>query len=191
VKAATGEPRRLADDLGGRVSGEARELTGKVHWSIDKATSDFNRGFQFNTVIAAVMELVNEIYRTKDKLLADGGEDGLEALRFAVATAASLIQPFAPHLAAEVYEQITGERVWETPWPVADPELLRSDTVTIVVQVNGKVRDRIEVADGAEKEEILTLARAAENVVRHLEGTETVKEIVVPGKLVNLVVKPA
>ena len=69
--------------------------------------------------------------------------------------------------------------------------MLRSDTVTIVVQVNGKVRDRIEVAEGAEKDEILDLARAAENVSRHLEGTETIKEIVVPGKLVNLVVKPA
>ena len=193
VAAAAGEPGALADDLGGRASGDARELLGKAHWAIDKATSDFNRGFQFNTVIAAVMELVNEIYRTKDALLAGAGGDsaGLESLRFAVATAASLIQPFAPHLAAEVYEQITGERVWEVVWPVADPELLRSDTVTIVVQVNGKVRDRIEVADGADKDEILGLARAAENVVRHLEGNETIKEIVVPGKLVNLVVKPA
>jgi leucyl-tRNA synthetase len=190
VAAANGEPRPLTDDLAGRVSGEARELMGKAHWAIEKATSDFNRGFQFNTVIAAVMELVNEVYRTKDKLLTDRGEDGLEALRFAVATAASLIQPFAPHLAAEVYERITGERVWEVAWPVADPELLHSDTVTIVVQVNGKVRDRIEVREGAENEEILALAREAENVARHLEGTETVKEIVVPGKLVNLVVRP-
>jgi leucyl-tRNA synthetase len=183
-------PEGVADQTGG----DARELLSKAHWAIDKATRDFSRGFQFNTVIAAVMELVNEIYRTKDALLearADGDGTGVEVLRFSIATAASLIQPFAPHLGAEVFEQMTGERVWESGWPVADPELLRSDTVTIVVQVNGKVRDRIEVSDGAEEDEILALARGAENVARHLEGTETVKEIVVPGKLVNLVVRPA
>jgi leucyl-tRNA synthetase len=180
---------QVGAEFAGRAGGDARELLAKAHWAMDKATRDFVKGFQFNTVIAAVMELVNEVYRTRDGLLES--EDGLRCLRFAIATAASLIQPFAPHLAAEVFEQMTGERVWESSWPVADPEMLRSDTVTIVVQVNGKVRDRIEVADGVGKDEILDLARAAENVVRHLEGTETVKEIVVPGKLVNLVVRPA
>jgi leucyl-tRNA synthetase len=191
VADAAGGPAPLPADSGAGAGGDARELLAKAHWAIDKATRDFTRGFQFNTVIAAVMELVNEIYRTKDGLLADAGSGGVECLRFAVATAASLIQPFAPHLAAEVYEQLTGERVWEVAWPVADPEMLRSDTITIVVQVNGKVRDRIEVADGAAEDEILGLARAADNVARHLEGTETVKEVVVPGKLVNLVVRPA
>jgi len=169
--------------------GDRRALLAKSHWAIDKATRDFSRGFQFNTVVAAVMELVNEIYRTKDALIGD--EDGRTCLAFATATAASLIQPFAPHLGAEVYEMMTGDRVWETSWPEADPEMLKSDTVTIVVQVNGKVRDRIEVAEGTGKEEILEQARAAENVVRHLEGSEVIKEIVVPGKLVNIVVKPA
>jgi len=172
------------------LAGEARDVGAKAHWAIDKATGDFGRGFQFNTVIAAVMELVNEIYRIKDGLLADGG-DGVEAVRFATATAASLIQPFAPHLSAEVFETVTGARVWETPWPEADPEWLRSETITIVVQVAGKVRDRIEVPDGASEEEILEAAKSAENVARHLEGMSIVKEIVVPGKLVNLVVKPA
>jgi leucyl-tRNA synthetase len=179
----------LSEGVAERVEGEARELLAKAHWAIDKATRDFTRGFQFNTVIAAVMELVNEIYRTRDALKSE--DDGQECLRFAVATAASLIQPFAPHLASEVFEQMTGQRVWESEWPVADPEMLRSDTVTIVVQVNGKVRDRIEVGQDAQKDEILTFAREAENVARHLEGTETVKEVVVPGKLVNLVVRPA
>ncbi|MBK5110267.1 MAG: leucine--tRNA ligase [Thermoleophilia bacterium] len=175
----------LADGAGG----DTRELLAKAHWAIEKATGDFNRGFQFNTVIAAVMELVNEIYRVKDGLLEDA--TGREALRFATTTAASLIQPFAPHLAAEVYERLTGDRVWEVPWPEADPAMLRSDTVKIVVQVNGKVRDRIEVAEGAAEEEILAAARSAANVTRHLEGSEVVKEILVPGKLVNLVARPA
>ena len=185
---ASGPTRPVA--LPDGLEGEAREVAAKAHWAIDKATSDFNRGFQFNTVIAAVMELVNEIYRVKDGLLSAGG-DGTESLRFATATAASLIQPFAPHLAAEVYEKVTGQRVWEAAWPEADPELLKSETVTIVVQVGGKVRDRIEVADGAPDEEILAAAKSAGNVARHLEGMTIVKEIVVPGKLVNLVVKPA
>ncbi len=171
------------------AGGPSRELMAKAHWAIDKATRDFTRGFQFNTVIAAVMELVNEIYRTKEELIAD--REGLECLAFATATAASLIQPFSPHLAAEVFEQMTGERVWLTPWPEADPEMLKSDTVTIVVQVNGKVRDRIEVAQGTGKDEILEQARVAENVLKHLDGVEVLKEIVVPGKLVNIVVRPS
>ena len=186
--AAAGQSGPLA--LPDGLDGEAREVAAKAHWAIDKATGDFNRGFQFNTVIAAVMELVNEIYLVKGNLLAAGG-DGAEAVRFATGTAASLIQPFAPHLAAEVFERVTGQRVWEAAWPEADPDLLKSDTVTIVVQVGGKVRDRVEVADGAPEEEILATAKAAENVARHLEGMTIVKEIVVPGKLVNLVVKPA
>ncbi len=186
---AGAEPEPLDPPSAEELEGEAREVVAKAHWAIGKATGDFNRGFQFNTVIAAVMELVNEIYRVKDELLGD--EDGRRAVLFATATAASLIQPFAPHLAAEAYQRLTGERVWEAPWPEADPAMLRSDSITIVVQVNGKVRDRIEVGEGAEQEEVLAQARSAENVARHLEGSEIVKEILVPGKLVNLVVRPA
>jgi leucyl-tRNA synthetase len=169
------------------AEGEARELLAKAHWSIDKVTRDFERGFQFNTAVAAVMELVNEAYRLKDGLYGDPAGDA--ALRFATATAGSLVFPFAPHLGAEVYERIAGERVWETPWPQADPELLSSDTVTLIVQVNGKLRDRIEAAADAPEEELLALARGSEKVQRHLDGKQVVKEVVVPGKLVNLVVK--
>ena len=133
------------------------------------------------------MELVNDAYRLKDGLY--GTPEGDGAVRFATATAASLIFPFAPHLGAEICERLTGERVWEQPWPEADPALLASDTVTLVVQVNGKLRDRIEVPAEAPREELLRLARASEKVARHLDGKEIVKEIVVPGKLVNLVVR--
>ncbi|HVQ58322.1 MAG TPA: leucine--tRNA ligase [Solirubrobacterales bacterium] len=173
---------------GGELAGPARELRAKAHWAIDKATRDFQRGFQFNTVISAVMELVNDSYRLKDELLAGSAEDGV-VLRFATATAASLIFPFAPHLGAEIWERLQGGRVWEQPWPEADPELLVGDTVTLIVQVNGKLRDRIEADPEASKEELLALARGSEKVANHLDGKEVVKEIVVPGKLVNLVVK--
>ena len=169
------------------AGGDARALLAKAHWAIDKVSRDFQRGFQFNTAIAAVMELVNDAYRLKDGLYAD--PSGTAAVRFAVATAASLIFPFAPHLGAEIWERLNGDRVWEQPWPEADPELLKSDTVTLVVQVNGKLRDRIEAGADAPREELLALARSSEKVGRFLDGKEVVKEIVVPGKLVNLVVR--
>ncbi|HEU5106270.1 MAG TPA: leucine--tRNA ligase [Solirubrobacterales bacterium] len=171
----------------GSAEGEARELLAKAHWAIEKVTRDFQRGFQFNTAISAVMELVNDAYRLKDGLY--GSAEGDAAVRFATATAGSLIFPFAPHLGSEVYERLVGGRVWEQPWPEADPELLVSDTVTLVVQVNGKLRDRIEAPAEAPKEELLRLARESEKVAKHLDGQQIVKEIVVPGKLVNLVVR--
>jgi leucyl-tRNA synthetase len=187
---------RLCEELQGREApevdaeastGDARMLFAKAHWAIEKATHDFKRGFQFNTAIAAVMELVNDTYRLKDGL--HGEPAGIAAVRFATATASSLIFPFAPHLGAEVWERLNGSRVWEQPWPQADPRLLASDTVTLIVQVNGKLRDRIEAPTDAPQEKLLSLARASEKVSRFLDGKEVVKEVVVPGKLVNLVVR--
>jgi leucyl-tRNA synthetase len=184
---AEAEQRTGPGEPSAAVAGAARELLAKAHWAIDKATRDFQRGFQFNTAISAVMELVNEAYRLKDGLYGDA--DGEAAVRFAAATAASLIFPFAPHLGSEVFERLNGERVWEQPWPEADPALLATDTVTLVVQVNGKLRDRIEAPAEASREELLELARASEKVSAHVDGRALVKEIVVPGKLVNLVVE--
>ena len=95
-------------------------LLRKTHWAIDKVTRDMQGRFAFNTAIAAVMELVNEIYREREST--PPGD-----VRFAIATAGSLIFPFAPHLGSEVYESITGDRVWEQPWPQADPALLSTE----------------------------------------------------------------
>jgi leucyl-tRNA synthetase len=133
------------------------------------------------------MELVNDAYRLKDGLYGD--ETGEAMLRLATTTAASLISLFAPHLGAEVYERLTGEHVWEQPWPEADRSLLERDTFTLILQVNGKLRDQVEAATDASESELLALARSSENVRRHLDGKEVVKEVVVPGKLVNLVVR--
>jgi leucyl-tRNA synthetase len=169
------------------AQGPARELLAKAHWAIDKVTRDIDRRFHFNTAIAAVMELVNDIYRLKDSLYED--ESGAAAVRFATATAASLLFPFAPHLCSEVYEWLAGERVWEQPWPEADPRFLERDTYMLVVQVNGKLRDRIEVASDTGEPELVELAKSSGNVQRHLDGKAIVKEIVVPGRLVNLVVR--
>jgi leucyl-tRNA synthetase len=165
---------------------ESHELLAKAHWAIDKVTRDIDPRFQLNTAIAAVMELVNEIYRLKDGLYSD--PTGGATVRFATATAASLLFPFAPHLCSEVYEWLEGKRVWEQPWPEADPELLERETYTLIVQVNGKLRDRIEVSADTPEEDLIELAKASENVKRHLDGKAVTKEIVVPGRLVNLVV---
>jgi leucyl-tRNA synthetase len=165
----------------------AGDLLRKAHWSIDKVTRDIERDFGFNTAIAAVMELVNEAYRVKDDLYGDAA--GESALRFATATAASILFPFAPHLGCDVYDAMTGRRVWEDPWPQADPELLASDIFTLVVQVNGKRRAGVEAPADASREELVELARANAAVQRHIDGKEVVKEVVVPGKLVNLVVR--
>ncbi len=181
------EERTGPGEPGSTPEGQARELLAKANWAIEKVTRDFERGFQFNTAIAAVMELVNDSYRLKEGLYGD--PEGAAAVRFATTTAASLIFPFAPHLGSEVFERLSGERVWEHAWPVADPQLLLSDTVTVVVQVNGKLRDRIEAPAEAAREQLLELARASTKVSAHLDGKEVVKEIVVPGKLVNLVVR--
>ena len=104
-----------------------------------------------------------------------------------MATAASLIFPFAPHLGSEVYEMLTGRRVWEEPWPQADPELLVSDVVQLVVQLNGKLIDRMEMPADASREEQERLARSSERLAARLDGREIVKTIVVPRKLVNFV----
>jgi leucyl-tRNA synthetase len=158
------------------------ELLRKAHWAIDKVTHDMQADFAFNTAIAAVMELTNEVYRQRDS--APPGD-----VRFAVATAASLIFPFAPHLGAEVYELITGRRVWEEPWPQADPALLERDEIQLVVQVNGKLIDRLAAPASASGEQLEELARGSDKLAARLNGKEIVKTVVVPGKLVNFVVR--
>jgi leucyl-tRNA synthetase len=185
---------RLASDVAATTSGDARDVAGeptallrKTHWAIDKVGSDLGERFAFNTAISAVMELVNDAYRYHDDLT--GSPEGESQLRFAVATAGSLIFPFAPHLGTEVYELMTGGRVWEEPWPSADQSLLVAETVEIVVQVNGKLRDRVQAPAGSAQEDQERLARASPRVASRLDGGQIVKTIVVPDKLVNFVVR--
>jgi leucyl-tRNA synthetase len=168
-------------------SGEPTAVMRKAHWAIDKVTTDLGERFATHTAIAAVIELVNDITKHRDELLAT--PEGASQYRFAAATAGSLIFPFAPHLGSEVYELLTGRRVWDEPWPEADPALLEADTVTIVVQINGKVVDRFDVASGIAEQDLESLARGSEKVGERLDGREIVKAIVVPGRLVNLVAK--
>jgi leucyl-tRNA synthetase len=165
--------------------GDPSALLRKAHWAIQKVTGDLGKRFAFNTAIAAVIELVNDAYRDKQELMQT--PEGRSQLRFATATAGSMIFPFAPHLGSEVYEQMTGRRVWEDPWPQADPALLATDEAVVVVQVNGKLRDRVSVPTGASEEEHVQRARESEKVTAHMDGRPIVKTVVVPGKLVNFV----
>jgi leucyl-tRNA synthetase len=163
------------------AEGDDLALLRKTHWAIEKVGGDLRR-FAFNTAIAAVMELLNDCSRLR-------GSVSPQTMRFALASAASLLFPFAPHVSADVYDLLTGERVWEQPWPQADAAMLESETYELVCQINGKLRDRVQAAAGASPDELKELCRTAPNVVAHLDGVEVVKEIVVPGKLVNLVVR--
>ena len=153
-------------------------LARKAHATIAKVTDDIERRFVFNTPIAAVMELVNEISRTPDD----------PASRFAVETAVSLIQPYAPHVAEELWERLGHERLWEHPWPVADESQLVRETFELVVQVNGKVRDRLDAEVGLSEDELVELAKTSPRVQAHIDGGSVRKTIVVPRKLVNFVV---
>jgi leucyl-tRNA synthetase len=181
--------RETADRTGlsGEPAGEPTVLLRKAHWAIDKVTRDLGERFATHTSIAAVIELVNEIYREKDDVVRT--PEGASQLRFAVATAGSLIFPFAPHLGAEAYELMTGDRVWEQPWPRSDRRLLAADTFQLIVQMNGKLLDRLEAPADASEEEQERIALGSAKLASRLNGREIVKTVVVPGKLVNVVVR--
>jgi leucyl-tRNA synthetase len=153
-------------------------LARKANETIARVTDDVLRRFQFHTPISAVMELVNQL----------GGAVDAPDARFAAETAVSVIQPYAPHVAEELWGVLGHERLWEQPWPEADESQLVRETFELVVQVNGKVRDRFEVDAGLSEDELVARARASARVQGYLDGGEPRKTIVVPKKLVNFVV---
>jgi leucyl-tRNA synthetase len=172
---------RLVHDVAERAPAEGpgtSALARKAHRTVAKVTDDVLRRFQFHTPISAVMELVNDLSE----------DPAAEDARFAAETAVSLIQPYAPHIAEELWVVLGHERLWEQPWPVADPSALETETFELVVQVNGRVRDRFEVDAGLSDDELVARALASEKVQAHLDGTNVKKTIVVPRKLVNIVV---
>jgi leucyl-tRNA synthetase len=153
-------------------------LARKTHETIAKVSDDIGRRFVFNTPISAVMELVNEL----------GRDPSAPGARFAAETAVSLIQPYAPHIAEELWAALGHERLWERPWPVADESMLARRTFELVIQVNGKVRDRVEASADESEAELVDRALASQRVQAHLDGKQVRQTIVVPGRLVNLVV---
>jgi len=171
---------RVVNDAAGQPESPAgvdTPLARKAHETIARVSDDIDRRFVFNTPISAVMELVNELSKAPDD----------PAARFAAETAVSLLQPYTPHVSEELWGVLGYERLWETPWPTYDEAMLLSDTIELVLQVNGKVRDRIQVPAGLSDDELVARAKASERVQAHLNGEEK-RVIVVPDKLVNIVV---
>jgi leucyl-tRNA synthetase len=150
----------------------------KIRHKTIQAVTDRIDGFKFNTAISALMEYVNA-------MTAGASKEDREAL-------ALLLSPFAPHLAEELWELLGHkDSIGKTAWPKADLAHLKEDSVELPVQINGKVRDRVVVPAGAEAAVIVAAAKAAPKIAEALKGAEIMKEIVIPGKMVSFVLKPA
>jgi leucyl-tRNA synthetase len=176
---------------GSRVGGGSeteQKVLRKLHQTIAKMTQDFSGRWHFNTSIAAIMTLVNEIVAAEASM--DAGEVSAAAVAEVFRNLVLMLAPFAPFFAAEMWEQIGGEgAVFRRAWPVADEELARENEMEIPVQVNGKLANVVKVPAGSDEAIVKAAALVDEKVKARIEGKTVVKMIVVPGKLVNLVVK--
>jgi leucyl-tRNA synthetase len=167
----------------GGEDGAGRQLRRLTHQTIRRVTDDIE-GFRFNTMIAALMEMTNGLHHARD-----AGPVEREAWQEAIRSLLLMTAPIAPHIGEELWERTGGAySVHQQAWPEADAELAREDEVTLVVQVNGKVRDRIQVPTDIAEPRAKELALGSEQVRRHLDGKEPRRVIYVPGKLVNIVV---
>jgi len=177
---------RGADDGPQELREADLELRRMVHKTLQRVTVDVEQRFHFNTAVAALMELVNAFYAYKDSVRPLNRAvvaEGLEKLVL-------MLAPFAPHLAEELWEMLGhGESVHLQAWPAFDPEVVRSDEVELAVQINGRVRDRLVIARDASEEEVRQAALALDKVKAALAGAEIARVVVVPGRLVNIVVK--
>ena len=152
------------------------------HKTIKKVTEDFHRE-SLNTAVAALMEFVNDLYKLKLEGFSNDWQFILEDLL-------KMLVPFAPHISSELWQQLGNDDFIEkSGWPKWNEELLKTDKIQIIVQVNGKLRGKIKVSANSEKDEILAIARAEDNVSKFLQDKEILKEIFVPNKLINFVVK--
>ncbi|WP_045216747.1 leucine--tRNA ligase [Desulfonatronovibrio magnus] len=165
-----------------------KELRAKEHDTIRRVSKDMIDKFQFNTAIAGAMELVNTINQLKDKLT--DTQQGQQLLSSAIASVLTILNPITPHICEELWQEIKYQQpLTRASWPTYDPQALIRDEVLVVVQVNGKLRSKLNVAADIDKQELTRLALSDEKIQKHIEGKEIVKTIVVPGKLVNIAVK--
>jgi leucyl-tRNA synthetase len=171
---------------GSSLPTEARQIQRKLHQTIKRVSDDFQGRWHFNTCIAAIMELVNELYGVEDKIDIVPRSLLAEVQRDLVL----LLAPFAPYLAHELWEMLgQKENLLRAPWPKYDPALAKEEEIEIPVQVNGKLRSRIIVPADADEAFVRERALADEKVKAAIAGKQVIKVIVVPGKLVNIVVK--
>lgn len=163
---------------------QQKALRRKTHETISKVSDDYGRRQTFNTAIAAVMELLNEITRSADR----STPNGLAVEREALEAATLLLAPIVPHACHALWQAFGNEvAVLDAPWPTVDEAALVKDTITIVAQVNGKVRAKLDAPANADKDALEKIALADESVLKHIDGKMIRKVIVVPGKLVNIV----
>ena len=174
--------RNAAAQAAGEAANDAdRAVLRKLHQTIQKVTSDFETRWHFNTSLAAVMELTNELYNQEAKI-----SPGV--LREVMSKTVLLMGPFAPHLAEELWRELGHDgQMLRASWPEADPELAREDQVEVVVQVNGKLRARLAVPRGTGRDELERLAQDDPKTMPHIDGKTIRKVVVVPDKLVNIV----
>jgi leucyl-tRNA synthetase len=170
------------------LSPQARSIQRKLHQTIKRVSDDFQGRWHFNTCIAAIMELVNEIYLAEDAIA--GGQVPASLIAEVQRNIALLLAPMAPYLAHELWE-MTGEtgNLLKAPWPKYDAALAAEDEIEIPVQVNGKLRGLVVVPAGATEDQIKQAALADAKVKAAIAGKQIVKVIVVPKKLVSIVVK--
>jgi leucyl-tRNA synthetase len=167
------------------TEGKAKDVRRATHKLVEKATKDIE-SFAFNTYVAAMMEHVNTV---NDLLKGTEKSSVALALSEMIELTTLVLAPGAPHSADEIWHGLgLNGFTYQQPWPKADPQLAKDDTVTIAVQVNGKLRDTLEMPAGAPKEQLEAAAKSSAKVVPYLEGKTVTKVVVVPGKLVNLVV---
>jgi leucyl-tRNA synthetase len=165
--------------------GVAESITRLSHKTAYKVTKDMDE-LGFNTAVAAMMSAVNDLYLLKAK----HGYADREAWDGVLATLAQLLGPFAPHIAEEVWQQLgRTDTIHRGHWPAYDEKYLAEDTITLAIQVNGKLRDTVQVPAGIDQQAAINTALKSEKIVALLAGKETIKQIYVPGRLVNLVVK--
>jgi len=169
------------------LSANGATLRRKAHQTIVRVTGDIDERIHLNTAVAALMELTNEIYRLEDSLT---GEADAAALRETLDHLVLLLSPFAPHACEQMWRDLGHPKsLVDEPWPKADEAALREDEVEVAVQVNGKIRSRVLVPAGASEDAHKALALADALVKAHVDGKTLVKAVIVPGRLINLVVK--
>jgi leucyl-tRNA synthetase len=167
------------------LEGDLKSLRQRTHKAIKKVTEDIER-FHFNTAISAIMELVNEVYVSEVKDQPD--EISGRVIRESLETVVVLLSPFVPHLAEELWEALGNrESIIKTPWPEYDPEAVLEEEILIVIQVNGRLRDRMTIPVSFGEEEVKAWALKSERIRRLLEDKEIKRVILVPKKLVNIV----
>ena len=174
----------------GELPEEVRALRRATHQTIAKVTRDLEDSFHFNTALAALMELQNALLRFQERLPAvSAGDPRVLAFAEGVTALLTMLAPFAPHMAEELWEMLGyAVSVFREPWPTADPALTLEEDVEVVVQVNGKVRARLQVARGQAEEQLKALALREPRIRQWIEGRTVRKAIVIPDKLVNIVV---